>query len=465
MENDREQADQDQDIQIVDIANTDSNAANNAGSSFLAQPGLPPPSPRRKRQLPLTALIVILALLIIIVSTSGIRNAVIGIVRQEIPTPTPTLAPGADLFYVQAAPPWGHLSIDGHLVPHLPTILTNPPLHFSAGHHVLQWQAAPFFTQRCILSVPPDFSIDTCIDNDAVQLKNGFSAYVVTFTVSLNILPAQQRTSLINAAQNALNSQQSNSIVRPGEYYASYAPNCLPSEIATQFSQFTGCIASAKQPLKATMNFQLDTNENTNQSCATPEPQPICSFSQQSCHLFCPIGDSTSTWGVGAAVNALWTFTTLNGKVVERNVPDDSSEEDVVALQITWSGTTWHVIPQLYNAGSAPGFGYPVCQPVQYNINLLSNAGPILNNSQVSFQWSYFADSALTDGCVAIAQPVIGFTTTPTPTTSSAHTAYCLFRFGVILAANPLAHQYYPYLPLADAYEQNLAKRMAASSS
>lgn len=465
MNNDREQADQDQDIQIVDIAHTGSSVANKAGSSHLAQPDLPPPSPRHKRQLILTIALVILALLIIIGSTSGIRSAIIGIVRNAIPSPTPTLAPGDGLFYVQAAPPWGHLSIDGHLVPHLPTILSNPPLHFSVGHHVLQWQAAPFITQRCILSIPPDFGIDTCIDNEAVPLKNGFSAYVISFTESLNTLPAQQRTSLINTAQNVLNSQQSNSIVHPGEYFSSFAPNCLPSEIGTQFSQFTGCIASAKQPLKATLNFQLDTNVNSNQPCATPEPQPICSFSQQSCHLFCPIGDSTSAWGAGAAVNALWTFTTLNGKVVERNVPDDSSEEDVVALQITWSGTNWHIIPQLYNAGSAPGFGYPVCQPVQYNINLLGNAGPILNNTQVTFQWSYFADLTLTDGCLAIAQPDIGFITSPTPTTSSAHTAYCLFRFGVILAANSLAHQYYPYLPVADAYEQNLAKQMATSST
>jgi len=33
----------------------------------------------------------------------------------------------------------------------------------------------------------------------------------------------------------------------------------------------------------------------------------------------------------------------------------------------------------------------------------------------------------------------------------------------VLLAANALAHRYWPDLPVADAYEQQLAQQMAAS--
>ncbi len=48
-----------------------------------------------------------------------------------------------------------------------------------------------------------------------------------------------------------------------------------------------------------------------------------------------------------------------------------------------------------------------------------------------------------------------------TLSTASPLVAYCLHRFGVLLAANDLAHRLWPYLPLADANEQHLAQQMA----
>jgi hypothetical protein len=39
--------------------------------------------------------------------------------------------------------------------------------------------------------------------------------------------------------------------------------------------------------------------------------------------------------------------------------------------------------------------------------------------------------------------------------------AYLLYRFGIILAANMTAHSYWPYLPVAGAYEQQLAAQVA----
>jgi hypothetical protein len=458
MEHDHDKEQPDSEIQIVDIPEAAADSAQKSETFPYFRHNVSPLLRQRKRQFMLTASLVVLVLLIIVGSTSGIGNAVVRMVGQAIPTPTPTLAPGAGLFYVQGDPPWGHLSIDGHRIAHLPVALTDAPLHLSVGHHVLQWQATPFITQRCLISVPPDFGRDTCVDNDAVQLKNGFSAYIIIFSVSLNTLPAQQQTSLITAAQKALNDQQSSAMVRFGEQYAS-SVSCGQTILAP--GQFANCIQTASQLLKATMSFQLDTNMFVDQPCASSEPQPICSFSGHSCHQFCTYGNVGSAWDVGAAVSALWTFTTLNGQIVERNLPDDSSEEDVVPLYITWNGAGWHVIPQLY-ISSAGSFSYPACQPVASNLNQLGTSGYILNNPQASLQWSYFDDIVPADGCLAIAQPVNGFTTTPTPTTSSAQTAYILYRFGVILAANTLAHQYFPYLPMADTFEQHLAMRMVA---
>jgi hypothetical protein len=40
--------------------------------------------------------------------------------------------------------------------------------------------------------------------------------------------------------------------------------------------------------------------------------------------------------------------------------------------------------------------------------------------------------------------------------------AYCLHRFGVLLAANDLAHQQWPYLPVANAREKQLTQRLVS---
>jgi hypothetical protein len=40
--------------------------------------------------------------------------------------------------------------------------------------------------------------------------------------------------------------------------------------------------------------------------------------------------------------------------------------------------------------------------------------------------------------------------------------AYCLHRFGVLLAANDVAHHQWPYLPVANAREKQLAQRLVS---
>jgi hypothetical protein len=111
------------------------------------------------------------------------------------PSPTPTLAPGTDLFYVRGDPSWGQLFIDGHPTA-LPVIGTDPPLRLARGQHMLTWQAAPFLTQQCTVSVPPAPLTDTCSDNDMVQF-NMVGVSVVSFFLSLANLSAKQRTALL----------------------------------------------------------------------------------------------------------------------------------------------------------------------------------------------------------------------------------------------------------------------------
>jgi hypothetical protein len=45
----------------------------------------------------------------------------------------------------------------------------------------------------------------------------------------------------------------------------------------------------------------------------------------------------------------------------------------------------------------------------------------------------------------------------------SPQVAYCLVRFGVVLAVNHLARQSWPFLPVVDDYENNLAQTLLAA--
>lgn len=449
---------EDQDIQIVDLPDADSNTHVRRAISFPSW--LTSPRQRRQRLVTFIAL-GCMALLIILGSTPTVRNLASSLIARvtALPTPTPTFLSEETEFYVQGDPPWGHLAIDGHLLSSVPAPRAAPPLHLSPGHHMLQWRAAPFTTQSCTLSVPPDYASDTCVDNNVIELSGGTSVSIISFEVSLDDLPAEQRSALVNAAQAALNGAQSRTIVRPGERYALPA-SCSGSQPMP--GQLSGCFGVAHQPLLATLHFQLDTDAVANASCASPEPSQPCALSSQNCHLFC--GDfSPSAWDVVAPVRDLFTFTLPNGHVVVQEVPDNVSEESLVTLQITWDQAGWHVSPQL--GGAQSFFGFPTCEPLALNTNLLGDpqvTTPSL--SLTSLQFSYAVGQSLADGCVAVAtdQPLSG--STPTPSSPPAQPAYLLYRFGIILAANSTAHRYWPYLPVADTYEQQLAAQGAKTA-
>lgn len=444
-------------VQIEDLPDADSSSHVRLAILFPAWL-TSPQSPRQRRQR-LAAFIALgcMALLIILGSTPAVRNLVAR--GTALPTPTPTLPPEDSEFYVQAIPAWGHLVIDGRLLSSAPAPRVAPPLHLSPGHHTLQWRAAPFLTQSCTLSVPPHYASDTCVDNNVIELAGGHYVSIISFEVSLDDLPTLQRIALINVVQAALNSAQSRTMVRPGERYA-LPPSCSSSQPLT--GQLSGCFGVAHQPLRATLHFQLDTNAVTNASCASPEPQQPCSISTQNCHLFCS-GFSSSAWNVVVPVRDLFTFTLLDGYIVKQDVPDNLNQESLVPLQITWDQAGWHVSLQLGSAQSF--FGFPTCEPMAMNTNLLGDpqiSTPSL--SLASLQFSYAVGQSLADGCVAVAtyNPLSG--STPTSSTAQAQIAALLYRFGIILAANSAAHRYWPYLPVADSYEQQLAAQAAKTA-
>jgi hypothetical protein len=450
-----------------------------ANSSRPSPPFRKPRFSPHQRRLYLILLngLVILALVLLLTTTTPVHELVSSVFIHPTPSPTATLAPGVDLFYVRADPPWGRLLIDGYPTA-LPTIGTDPPLRLARGQYQLVWQANPFLAQRCTVSIPPNFG-DTCSDREASPASSGLYAWVITFTESLATLAGTPRTALLQAAQAALDARQSTDIVQPGEHYVLAADNPTCSRNDAQGYQ---CYATASQALKATLSFRLDTNEASNEICIETQ-LGNCTLNFQDCRLFCGgsflTSSSTREWDVYAPVFSLWTFATMDGRVLARDLPDDSAEdyatgqaldESLLQLHITWGSLGWHVAlsVNMDSQGSgSPGSGYfdPVCAAMTQQVTSLHPPADA-NGDPLYLQWRFASGTLPAAGCLVVGtpQPTDGLTT-PTPPRAPQPVFYYLHRFGVLLAVNKLAQSAGLLLPLADAYEQQLAHRLIKGSS
>lgn len=380
------------------------------------------------------------------------------------PTPTPTLVPGSNLFYVQTSPGWGTIAIDGHAQKHLPADPSvDSPLALSAGTHDIAWNAAPFVTQHCTLIVPPSVNEEKCLQNDPVQVQKGhyagLHAFVITFSASMTNLPTSQHDALIKAAQTVLDALSASDTVQPGEHYAS---------LSSANNQY---IATATAPLNATIHFQLDTNQASSNTCQGEVYMGVtsCSFNGQDCHIFCPLDTSSpvqsgTSWDVMGVVNVSWTYSTLNGQVIAGNQPDEADNlgnEFLMPLYITWNGAQWHVSTRPNpNAESFVGSS-PYCIPA---VNFANNNQYIGTNiptdgSTQSISWSGASDSNGAAGCLLEATAVQG--SNETPVANPKPLFHCLYRFGVLLTLDAAAQRSFPEFPKATSYEQSIAQQIA----
>src|SRR6266516_1739141 len=368
-----------------EIEITDIDALESADSS--SRPWRQSPFPRfsphqRRLQLTITSTIVVLAVLLLLGSTAPVRELVGRALVVPTLTPVPTSGPEADLFYIQANPPWGHLSIDGHEVAHLPRINVDPPLRFPQGQYVLVWHADPFPPQSCTLSVPARYRTDSCTKYGSI----------ITFAASLNMLPALQRALLMQATQTVLDSTQSSETIQPGELYA-FAPAIAGSQNnpCRITPQSVLCFATAKEPLRATLRFQLDTDTSPGGPCSISQ---ACILNGQDCRLFCDAPGGTispsaiiSEWNVLAVVRSLWEYVTPGGQIIAQDQADtfiaEMANDHFVPLSITWNNPGWQVSP-LFPNSQAP-FGDPVCDSAIGDAQALAGAF-VINNLPVQVQ-------------------------------------------------------------------------------
>ncbi len=385
------------------------------------------------------AVSMLLALALIISSYLPARDIVTLDLVKLIPTPTPKLAPGADQFYIQRTLSWSTISLDGNDLPHPPIISSDAPLHLARGRHQVVWHAEPFEPITCTVSVPATPS-DTCLTNYIARTPSGIYVKVITFLPSLDNLPIVTGTALVQTAQESLDTLESSTIVLPGEHFFS--------------SDQKTFLGTATQQLRATLRFQLDTDNRFLQPCYLQYVGKPCARRLiQDCRHFCsmlaqPSAVGERTWNIFANIRSHWEYTTLNGQVISQDEPA-SLVEHLVSLHVTWENAQWHVTILPFT--SVPG-GL-ACTLARDKISLNASYSFAAGDFNNQVNWQFATGPTLAAGCVAVA--------TVTQHTGLA-AALCLYRFGVLLAVNNVAHLYWPLMPLADSYERSLALHIAA---
>ncbi len=381
--------------------------------------------------------------------------------------PTPTLVPGDNLFYIEETLP-GTVTVDGHPFSHFldpnvqppidPKLKQYVPLRLSKGVHHMIWQAAPFKPLSCLVFVPSLASSQTCSFESAISLTNGLNAWLVAFTPTLSDVSIQEREILEQDMQQELNTLQSSDTVYPGEQYLGV--NATGSTLPI----------TATQTLKAILRFHLDVDPSSPRSCVDGYGD-ICTFNNgQSCLQLCILDYIGSTWDVAALYYPTWTYMTEYGQVVAQNQPDTIAPsvgtDHSAIFQVSWDGQGWQVtdISALSQTGQQLSFlqstgaaltANPACASLSGLINSTTTYASTNGTEKLNVSWSYYVGNDLSSGCLGVVQP-----TDSTGISSS----YCLYRFGILLAANEQAHRFFPALPLADAYEQSIAQAIAAKN-
>jgi hypothetical protein len=393
-----------------------------------------PASARRHRRM-LTISLLAAILLFILDSTFGVSEYIL-----SHTFPPRIQAPAANLFYFQALPFWGTVTLDGHRLAHLPSENTENPLLLTKGIHPVIWQAAPFPMQTCQLVVPPTNDEQSC-PTHLVSYPNNFtpSALVVTPPqfFSLRLLPLAQQQVLSVAAQQRLDTLQGTDTVQTGETY--------------QLTTDAVSIQQASQPMLASLRFILDTNTSRPANCQgitlSNSNDASCFIAQNDCRLFCtiqwPTNGSQAYWDVAAIIRSLYTYTAQ----APPHLQESRETQLFVTFRISWQQQKWHVT---FHQQGDSYFDDPGCHDTISTLVIDPRYQSAFPN-----HWAYSSGTNRAQGCVAVLQP-----NAPTQVVSSSlATKIILFdRFGVLLTASGAAAQKWPDLPAASPYERALAE-------
>jgi hypothetical protein len=380
-----------------------------------------------------------------------------------------TVGPGARLaragmpgaIYIEPGVPWARLSVDGYPLPDIPRYGGAVALYLTRGTHQLEWRALPFAMVTCTLS-HPDGPGDTCQRFEVVDGSTpGVMSTIASFQPSLTLLPTRLRGELVAAIQRALDAQTATATVAPGERYVD-GDGSLPLALWAREPVAT-------TPLVATLRLRLVSDLDGAQTCHIEVSESCVQFGQD-CRFLCtsPAKGNRDAWQVVAIVRGLWTFATPSGRNVVADAPDGlAGAGTAVSLHLKWTGGAWRVALSYFQTtlpgpGQSPPAqlsGFPGCTWLQTELvaQAFATASP---GSDQALTWRIASAPPGATGCLAIG---IGATNASASGGATLGGAYLLQRFGVILAANDLAHQRWPFLPVASADARHLAASLAAT--
>ncbi len=431
--------------------------------------------PNRSLRLAIITSAVLLTFLVIPNGFATVQSMIRQAVLHPMSPSTQALPPGYDSFYMDKDITWAKVYVDERQVL-LPRIGIDEPLKLGRGHHLISWRADPFQPQSCLLSIP-FASDDTCrFAFDTVVHKS--AAYqIILLHESLNTLPLEQRTALVGTIQAELSKVFASETVQTGEQYAGESGP-----------------VTARQPLRATLHFQLDSNSNW--VCfANMQTHSglLCGIDRTDCRQLCSAPwqfrqqQSTvsvaSGWSALAMTRSSWDYATENGHIVARDQPvgfvGPGLGQQLLLLHIAWD-SVWHVKiflgpelgPPIYTyiksrgvngryalllTGAVQVADDPACTVARQFVLSGLAAGPQAGESTHTIVRLVSSSNPAT-GCLVAVTATDKTNSTPAPILQ---TAYYIVRFGLLLAANTEAYLLRPGLPRADAYELSLVQQLA----
>jgi hypothetical protein len=391
---------------------------------------------------------VVSTLLAIVILVASIPSAGDSI-RQalHLPTPIPTAAPprGSDTLFLAHAVPWGRLSVDGRSLDDLHRFIDRvdgyPAVRLPPGAHTITYAADQFPTLTCKVTIPVTTPRTAPANSNACDFlpfpgtdprSSAPAAHLLDLHATLDRLAPATLAQLKEEIDTTLPNAQS--VVQPGERY-------LGAD---------GKVHLALEQLPAQLVMRL----NNDPSAALP----LGDFPTM-CAVLCAdlIQSATPTqspiWSLFANVTPAWRFGGAESAITAPFAPPADVSADVVTQLVT-VGVTYDqgllsVEPRGTESASRLVFAAAT--------NAVSAFAEKLT-AQYPSGWSAvpFIAHNPADGCmitVGTIGSVDGF--------PGGKTLNVLYQFGLLLAADQMAHDVLPELPVASAAD--LARWRAVS--
>jgi len=421
------------------------------GPARNMSPHVAPPGARLSRILRslVGSVAVVSALLAIVILVASIPSADDGIrlaLHLLTPIPTAVLPRGSDTLLLAHTVPWGRLRVDGRSLDDLHSFIDRidgyPAIRLPPGAHTITYSADQFPTLTCTVTIPFVTPRIAPADLHACSVlpfpgahspASAPAAHLVDLRATLGRLAPATLVQLKEEIDTTLPNAQT--VVQPGERY-------LGHDGAVH-------VASASLPAQLVMRLNNDPLALL----------PLGDFPTM-CAVLCadPIQSATPVqspvWSLFANVTSAWRFVATESSVTAPFAPPADVSADVVTqlvtVGVTYEGGQFRVTPRGAESASRLVFAAAT--------NAVSGFGKKLT-SQYPSGWSAlpFIAHNPADGCKIVVGAIQG----SKDGLPGGKTLNLLYQFGVLLAADQMAHDVLPELPVASAAD--LARWRAVS--